>query len=380
MMLAKKRPLVSIVTPSYNSGEYLEQAIQSVLRQDYPSLEHIIIDGGSSDQTLAILNRYSQPVAWVSEPDQGQAEAINKGFHRAQGEIVGWLNADDTYQPEAIGMAVDYLMAHPEIELVYGSYNFIDSQGQVLHTHVPPEFSLKRLLSGDAIIPQTSMFFRRKLLETVSGVNPELHYVMDWEFTLRLALRYNVKRFAETWANFRLTPDTKSVRQPERFWPEVIGVLQKLALIPSRQIEGIWLEEALFMAHLLASLEFARVGQAPAAQHHLEQTFSRKGIEQKHPAVIASGLYRAATYPWHSAFQPHAQAQQALDIFCQCLAKTPGAQPVLGYLQLNQTLHRLRSFAWQANKQHLNQTFAFLKEHFVLDWPSTRMVLGALLK
>ena len=116
-MSVDTKPLVSIITPSFNSGDFLEEAVRSVIAQDYSPLEHIIVDGGSTDETLEILQRYnSKPVTWVSEPDEGQADAINKGFRRAQGEIIGWLNADDTYQPGAIRSAVAYLQAHPEVE------------------------------------------------------------------------------------------------------------------------------------------------------------------------------------------------------------------------------------------------------------------------
>lgn len=183
---------VSIITPSYNSGQFLEQALLSVAHQSYPNLEHLVMDGGSTDATPDILRRYPA-VTWVSEPDNGQAEAINKGFRLAKGEIIGWLNADDAYQPGAIPAAAHYLHSHPEIDLVYGNFNFIDGGGQVIHRQVTPPFSLNKLLYA-AIIPQTSMFFRRRVLNMVGGVNPQLHYVMDWEFTLRIARRCRVAR------------------------------------------------------------------------------------------------------------------------------------------------------------------------------------------
>lgn len=373
-------PLVSIITPSFNSGEYIEQAIQSVIGQNYSPLEHLIIDGGSTDRTLAILRRYDEPVIWVSEPDGGQAEAINKGFRQAQGEIIGWLNADDTYQTGAIQAAAAYLTANPKVDLVYGNYNFINREGKVLGTHTAPEFSLERLLHGDAIIPQTSMFFRRTLLNTVEGVDPNLHHVMDWEFTLRLALRYNGQRVAETWANFRLTPETKSVRQPEKFWPEIIAVLNQVLSNRPANVAEAWLLSGLSMAHLLAVLEFARMGQLSAARQYAEQYFNNLVMPNRHPAVLASSLHKAAVYPWHSAFQPHVQAEQALDNLSNCLTELPPAQNVLGYLFLYRAVRKFRGGAWQPARSHLAKAGAILKNQIIVDWPSARMVLGALLK
>src|SRR5438128_8552250 len=124
-------PLVSIVTPSYNQGRFIEDTIRSVLAQDYPNLEYIVVDGGSTDHTLDVLRRYEGRLRWVSEPDRGQSEAINKGFRMARGEIVSWLNSDDTYVPGAIGKAVAHLGARPEVVMVYGEGYLLDEGGRV---------------------------------------------------------------------------------------------------------------------------------------------------------------------------------------------------------------------------------------------------------
>ena len=375
-----KAPLVSIVTPSFNSGEFLEQAIQSVISQDYPYMEHIIVDGGSTDNTLAILRRYGAPVAWISEPDRGQADAINKGFSWAKGDIIGWLNADDSYQPGAIASAVSYLQAQPEVDLVYGSYDFIDANGRLLHHHPAPEFSLKRLLYGDAIIPQTSMFFRRCLIDVVGGVKPDLHYVMDWEFAFRLARQFTVKRAAETWANFRITPGTKSVKHPERFWPEIISVVQEVLQAEGDQQFKAWSGDALFMCHILAGLEFARAEQPDAARTYIECAFRINPRPDNHPAILASGLFKAAAYPWHSAFRWHTSAERALDNLSSGLESTPEGKRVLGYLALYRALRSIRRGRRSGIRNHLSQARNCLGLADWINWYSTRLVVGALLK
>jgi len=155
--MTEKYPLVSIVTPSYNQAEYLEKTINSVLSQNYPNIEYIVVDGGSSDSSLEIIQKYSKSLAWwVSEPDLGQTDAINKGFSHVTGEIMAWLNSDDTYHPNAVSEAVDLLQANPQIGLVYGDTNFIDAKDQVIGKFNAQQTSYKRLRRGGVYIPQQS--------------------------------------------------------------------------------------------------------------------------------------------------------------------------------------------------------------------------------
>jgi glycosyltransferase involved in cell wall biosynthesis len=153
--------LVSIVTPSFNQADYLEQTIQSVLAQDYPWIEYIIIDGASTDGSVEIIERYAGRLAWwVSEPDRGQAEAINKGLQRANGEIVAWLNSDDLYLPGAVSRAVAALQANHALGLVYGDALTIDAQGRPIHSLVFGEWGLEELIRF-RIICQPAVFMRR---------------------------------------------------------------------------------------------------------------------------------------------------------------------------------------------------------------------------
>lgn len=140
------RPLVSVVTPSYNKAPFLEEAIKSVISQDYPNTECLVMDGGSTDLTLDTLRKYSGKIQWLSEPDQGQADAINKGFKMAKGEILGWLNADDTYNPKTVSRVIEHFLANPEIIMVYGDAYFIDKEGRIIGEYPTEPFHLQRLL------------------------------------------------------------------------------------------------------------------------------------------------------------------------------------------------------------------------------------------
>lgn len=366
-------PLISIVTPSFNSGEFLEQALRSVAGQDYPYIEHIVIDGGSTDGTLEILRRYQPGVTWISEPDNGQANALNKGFAMARGDIVGWLNADDTYQPGALTAAAAYLQAHPTVDLVYGNFNLVDAAGHILHTHTTPPFSLAGLLQA-AIIPQTSMFFRRVVIDDVGGVDEKLHYVLDWEFTLRIALTHQTVRIGEVWGNFRLAEGTKSVAQPEKFWPETARVLEKL----DNAVDQVELKDACFMAHLLAGLEFARVGAVELARTYMVKAF---GLGRtRHAAELASTLSQTAFRPWYSGFREHPQAETALDNLSGVLAKIPAARQVCLYLHLYRSLRYSRRAQWPLAYKHWSIAKQNLKPREFLDWRVARMSLGSILR
>ena len=169
-------PLVSIITPSFNQARYLEDTIRSVLGQDYPRVEYSIIDGASSDGSVDIIRKYADKLTWwVSEKDSGQAEAINKGFVRAQGEIVAWLNSDDTYLPEAISAAVKAFQKNPDVVLVYGNLLAIDEHGQTINLLNYNQLSLKDLLCFQ-IIGQPAVFFRREALEKVGNLDITYHF------------------------------------------------------------------------------------------------------------------------------------------------------------------------------------------------------------
>jgi len=217
--------LISIVTPSFNQDRYIEQTIQSVLSQDYPSIEYMIVDGGSTDETVSIIKKYEEKLAfWVSETDRGQTDAINKGFERAKGDILAWINSDDTYAPGAIAAAVKCLQEHPEVGMVYGDCNYIDESGNVIGKFNARQTNYRLLRQGYTHIPQQTMFFRAELWKQVGPLDPSFYFAMDYDLWTRIAAHTQIRYIPQTWANFRLHTSGKTITADDRCWPEMIKV------------------------------------------------------------------------------------------------------------------------------------------------------------
>lgn len=219
-------PTVSIVTPSFNQARFLEATIQSALSQDYPRIEYIIVDGGSTDGSADIIKKYSDKLAWwVSEKDRGQTDAINKGFARASGQIFAWINSDDTYEPRAVGQAVLFLKDHPEVGMVYADCNYINEEGRVIGKFPAAQTDLPRLRRGYVHIPQQTMFFRAELWKQVGPLDPSFYFAMDYDLWTRIAARAELRYLAgQTWANFRIHASGKTVAADDRCWPEMLRV------------------------------------------------------------------------------------------------------------------------------------------------------------
>lgn len=224
----RELPLVSIITPSFNQARFLEETIQSVLSQEYPNIEYLVVDGGSTDGSLAIIRRYAGQLAWwVSEPDQGQTDALNKGFAHAKGEIFAWLNSDDTYLPGAITEAVDFLQTHPEAGMVYGDANLVNEEGQMIGRFPARQTDYRRLRRGYVHIPQQAAFFRSRLWKQVGPLDPSFYFAMDYDLWVRLAKVAPICYHPRRWANFRLHQSGKSVIADDRCWPEMLRVHQR---------------------------------------------------------------------------------------------------------------------------------------------------------
>ena len=204
-------PKISIVTPSFNQAPFLEETLQSVLSQGYPGLEYIVMDGGSTDGSTEIIGKYSDRLAdWKSAKDGGQADAIHTGFTRATGEILCWLNSDDTLSPGTLRSVGEFFAANPDVDLVYGDLNLVDAEGKRLYT-ARPLLRLEILVYENAFVPQQGMFWRRSLYERVGGLDPSLSFAMDFDLVVRfLLVGARVRKLPGILANYRWHPAAKS--------------------------------------------------------------------------------------------------------------------------------------------------------------------------
>ena len=207
-MSAESRPLVSVLTPSFNQGRWLADNLHSVACQTYPHIEHVVMDGGSSDDSVAVLESAQPPVLWRSEPDNGQPHALNKAFATSHGEIIGWLNSDDAYfDCDVVSHVVEYFERHPEVDVVYGHAARVTAEGKIVYfVWVPPfSYGLMKLL---CFLIQPAVFFRRAALEECF-VDESFQFAMDWELWLRLGRTHRFARIDEVLAIDRLQPDRK---------------------------------------------------------------------------------------------------------------------------------------------------------------------------
>ena len=224
----EKNPLLSIITPSYNKAEFVRQTIESVLMQDYTNFEYIVIDGGSSDNTVEILKEYSNCFYWISEPDRGMSDALNKGFRRAKGEILAWINADDLYYPGAFRSVVDYFTEHPEISIMYGELDYLDRIGKVTsHARVVPFWDYELLLNGFNYIPQPATFMRRKIFETVGDIDVNEKVGMDYDYWLRAGKQYRFGYLPRTLGGIRIMEGTITGASPVKGMKESLIISRR---------------------------------------------------------------------------------------------------------------------------------------------------------
>jgi glycosyltransferase involved in cell wall biosynthesis len=204
-------PLVTVVTPSYNQGPFIRETIESVLSQDYPNVEYLVIDGGSTDETLSILKSYDSRFFWVSEGDEGQTHAINKGWKRSKGEIIAWLNSDDIFQPGAVRKVVEYFLKNPDVGAVYGEAYYINEDGDVISRYPTEPFNSDRLVDF-CYICQPATFLRRSVVDDVGLLDESLNFCMDYEFWIRIAQKHRFCYLPHYLALSRLHTDCKTVR------------------------------------------------------------------------------------------------------------------------------------------------------------------------
>jgi glycosyltransferase involved in cell wall biosynthesis len=203
---------LSVVTPVYNGARYLPDALDSVARLTVTH-EHIVIDGGSTDETVAILEgRNDSRVSWLSEPDRGQTDAVNKGFSRAQGDLLAWLNGDDEFISEAVDRAVAFLGSRADVGAVFGGMHVLDEHGVVRRRYQPGRYSWRRYLIMGDYIPTPSIIFRRSLYEEVGPLDESYVDAADYDFYLRIFDRCRVERMPEALIRFRYHPDSKTAK------------------------------------------------------------------------------------------------------------------------------------------------------------------------
>jgi glycosyltransferase involved in cell wall biosynthesis len=253
--------------PSYNHAKYLSLAIESVLAQDYDDLELIVMDGGSSDASVAILTSYADRLQFVSERDRGQADAINRGLARASGDILCWLNSDDMFVPGVIPRMVRAFVEHPEADFVYGRGWNIDESGRIIDEAGVLTFDLWRLIHQRNFIQQPSCFFRRSLLERVGPVDESLHYVMDWDLWIRFA-SYRGLFVDEVWSSNRVHSQNKTQSGQFRRWAEIRRMVR-------RYTDARW-PPAAWLYLLEAVLQWLRAGHVPdVLERALARMFAR---------------------------------------------------------------------------------------------------------
>ena len=216
-------PLISIITPSFNQANFIGEALESVRRQNYGNWEHLVIDGGSTDGTVERLRHETateeqEKLSWVSEKDNGQSEALNKGFRRANGDIIGWLNSDDRYRAGCFEHVIKAFKDYPDVDVLYGDYAIVDEPGKVIKIRREIEFNAFILLYHHVLyIPTTATFFRSRIFAEGNWLDERLQYAMDLEFFIRLSERgYRFKHIPQLLADFRMQPGSKTCRAPDR--------------------------------------------------------------------------------------------------------------------------------------------------------------------
>jgi glycosyltransferase involved in cell wall biosynthesis len=277
------KPFVTILTPSFNSVEFIELSILSILNQDYHPLEHIVVDGNSQDGTVDILNRYSDRISWISEPDRGQSDALNKGIRLAKGEIIGWVNADDLYLPGVVSRSVEKLLT-TGAAAVYSDGDLIDASGNLIGEWNGHPFSFKDLLMGENFICQPSIFIRRSVLDEIGYIDERMHFTMDYDLFLRLGMKYPIDYINSKGASFRLHPASKTVSSIRSFHSERLLTLDKIFNSTDFPKEYSKIKnEAYARAYVMVACHEYQFGNCRDGQDYLEQAYHFSPNEFSNP-------------------------------------------------------------------------------------------------
>ena len=289
---------ISIVVPSFNQGQFIKATLDSVLEQDYSDLECLVMDGGSTDDTLDVLRSIQDSrLAWVSEPDRGQSHAINKGIQRATGELVSYLNSDDLLLPGALSTAVKALN-DPAVALVYGDCNVIDEQGDQIGFIQGRPFNLADILLGKGGFPQQGSVWRRNVLDQIGMFDESLHFTMDMDYWLRMAAAgYTLHYVPGTRAAYRLHATSKTVNQRPKFWSDWDKMMDKFFAMDSLPPEVRKLESAAHRPYnkLYVLIAFWELGQRAELRPHL-LSIVRGGAPTQHRFLALAMLIEMYTH------------------------------------------------------------------------------------
>jgi hypothetical protein len=304
MRIDPSAPTLTVITPSYNHAKYIRQTIESVFDQGYPSVEHIVVDGGSADGTVEILKefaaRYPGRFRWISEPDQGQSDAFNKGLALARGAVIGWQNSDDYYLANAFAPSLDYLRHHAEVAVVYGDCRLVDEVGKVVDESLVGPFDLGRLLHA-CFVPNQTAFIRRDALVAVGGLDRDLHSVMDLDLFLKLALTQGFHYLPGHRAAYRLLSTAKISKGRLSGRLETIGVVERTLTNPllPPQVTEQGRQALLFHVHDALIFSLAE-HELPTAERLLRRTIEVDPAFLAWRALCARILRRRVmTTGWH---------------------------------------------------------------------------------
>lgn len=300
--------LVSIVTPSYNQGQFIKTTLDSVLKQDYPHIEHLVMDGGSTDSTLDVLQNYDDPrLTWHSERDKGQSDAINKGMRQVKGEILAYLNSDDVLLPGTISKVIGCFEQNPDVDLIYGSCYTIDANGdRVLHSdkikvnYIVKPITLTDMMTMRIILPQQGIFWRRRVMENIGLFDESLHYRMDFDYWMRAMIAgHKFMPITEYLAAFRVHDTSKSTSQEIKFWKDWYSILDKVYTSDNLPQEVIDLKSTAYtFASYHAGDYLLRNNHYEEAREHLHQFITDKNAPTR-TRVFAGGMYLDSLLKMH---------------------------------------------------------------------------------
>jgi glycosyltransferase involved in cell wall biosynthesis len=275
-------PKISIITPSFNQGPFIEETIRSVLLQNYPNLEYIVVDGGSTDETLHILKKYANFIRWISEPDEGQTDAINKGIMMSSGEIIAYINSDDLYEPGSFGIISDLFSANPDITMIYGDITHINEKSEYIEYCKTGEIDIESYLMGIPYLPQPSVFFRRDVIRKIGYFDKTLHLAMDYDYWLKIFFNFKAMYYPRGFAKARIYPEAKSSSMNYKYLDERLRILKQVFL--TNRLESSQKKKVFAYVHFVGALVYLKYG------------FFTKGI--KH-------LVTSLSMDYHYLFNPH---------------------------------------------------------------------------